>query len=309
MEVDNQTAKRGPYTLDDVLNADTEFSEDELNELLAENVYGVWDPIKEPLTPAYIEEAKRESIVCYSQIPMFDYGLGKESNYQAISDFYGSAIPRQIQEERRNNGGRISKKLWQKMKDIRTKKRPPEKYGFHKKQDHEPDEVKSEKKETDPVKPKPTKKPDLKIKRRERQPGDDYFMMIERGVILNEDYRERFKGPGTVYEWIWANIVRDQWKDTEAYPIKEKYFDKGYLVYCSTYGKIAKECGMSKNTVHSYIKLFEKDGVVKTRQYIPNGKKQGQTVFILGTWKMVNGDVVETYYRSSVYLTPKPVKK
>lgn len=65
---------------------------------------------------------------------------------------------------------------------------------------------------------------------------------------------------------------------------------------------------MSKNTVHGYIKAFEKAGIVEIRNYIPDGKTQSQTVFILGTWTKVNGEVVESYRRDSVFITPKPVK-
>jgi hypothetical protein len=146
------------------------------------------------------------------------------------------------------------------------------------------------------------------VVRRDRQKGDDYFLPLERGIIRNETYRKLFKGPSVVYEWLWANIVRDQWRDSKAYPIKEKYYDKGYLAYCSTYRRIAKECHMSKNTIHGYINAFEKAGVIKTRNYIPDGKIQGQTVFILGTWTKVKGEIIETYFRDEVFITPKPVK-
>lgn len=126
-------------------------------------------------------------------------------------------------------------------------------------------------------------------------------MKTERGLVRNESYREIFKGPGTVYEWLWANIVREQWKDTEQYPIKARYYDNGFLVYCSTFGRIAKACGMSKTTVHRYIQVFMDAGIVKTEKIIPKEKKQGQTVFILGEWKVKNGEVVETYYRDEVF--------
>ena len=111
-----------------------------------------------------------------------------------------------------------------------------------------------------------------------------------------------------MYEWLWANIVRHQWRDSKAYPIKAEYYDKGYLAYCSTYGKIAKECGMSRNTVITYINDFKKAKIVETKWHYPPGKKQAQTVFILGTWKKVNGEIVESYFRDSVFITPKPVK-
>jgi hypothetical protein len=152
-------------------------------------------------------------------------------------------------------------------------------------------------------------KPKVKVIRRERQKGDDYFLLLERGIVRNETYRKLFKGPGLVYEVLWANIVRDQWRDSKAYPIKEKYYDNGYLAYCSTYGKIAKECGMSRNTVISYINAFKDAGIIELKWHYPPGKKQGQTVFILGTWTKVKGKIVESYFRDSVFITPKPVKK
>jgi len=152
------------------------------------------------------------------------------------------------------------------------------------------------------------KKTTIKVEQRQRQTGDDYFLKIERGVIRNETYRKIFKGPSVVYEWLWANIVRNQWVDNKTYPIKEKYFSKGYLAYCSTYGKIAKDCGMSKNTVHRYIKDFNEAGIVKLEPYVPEGKKQGQTVFILGAWEKVDGEIIETYYRDKIFITPKSIK-
>ena len=300
----------GPFIFgDDTLPQDNNdrLSDEEMAELVAElEELKKNDSLEELSLEQMIENARK----CYSKIPMFDYGLGKMSNEQAVADFYGQAIVDQIKKEREDSyenrledrkPGQISKKLWQRMKDIRAGRLPkakPVKYPDQCKPKNEPQKEKPEEKE----------KPEIEVERRERQKGDDYFMTLERGVIRNETYRQLFKGPGTVYEWLWANIVRDQWKDTKAYPIKEKYHDKGYLAYCSTYGKIAKECGMSKNTVRKYIEDFEKAGVVTTELLVPDGKKQGQTVFILGTWKRVGGERVESYYRDSVFITPKPVK-
>jgi len=268
-----------------------------------------------------LEQAIQESIEAYSQIPMFDYGTGKMSNVQAIADFYGWAIVRQIEKEKEYSynhrlkdqpPGHISKKLWQRMNDIRAGRLPkaaPIQY-VNKSKDLKP---KSEPLSTEVVavedQPQTEEKPKIEVVKRERQKGDDYFLSLERGIIRNETYRKLFKGPGTVYEWLWANIVRDQWRDNKAYPIKEKYYDKGFLAYCSTYGKIAKECGMSRNTVISYINAFKDAGIIEVKWHYPPGKKQGQTVFILGTWRKVKDEIVETYYRDSVFITPKPVKK
>jgi hypothetical protein len=266
-----------------------------------------------------LEEMIEDSRQAYSQISMYDYGLGKKSNQQDIADFYGWAIVKQILNEidesyenklHDREPGQISRKLWQRMKDIRAGRLPkaePIKYKNHIKPKpvqsiHLPDNNK------DTAEPPKEKKKPFKVQKRQRQKGDNYFLTIERGIIRNESYRKIFKGPSVVYEWLWANIVRDQWRDSKTYPIKEKYHDKGFLAYCSTYGKIAKECTMSKNTVHAYIKSFEDAGIIRTESYVPEGKKQGQTVFILGTWKSVNGDRVESYYRDHVFITQKPVK-
>ena len=272
-----------------------------------------------PPEPPTLEQMIEESRQSYSEINMFDYGRGKMSNEQAMADFYGWAIVRQIREEIEysydhklddQKPGQISKKLWQRMKDIRAGKLPkakPIKYENKCKPDQKKPELLVDKKPK-ATKPKEKKKCTIKVEQRQRQKGDDFFLMLERGVIRNETYRKIFKGPSVVYEWLWANIVRNQWVDNKTYPIKEKYFSKGYLAYCSTYGKIAKDCGMSKNTVHRYIKDFNEAGIVKLEPYVPEGKKQGQTVFILGAWEKVDGEIIETYYRDKIFITPKSIK-
>lgn len=308
----------GPFQFSDGQDGES-CSDEELDQYLAElDEYKRQNPPELPTLEEMIKSSERY----YSQIRMWDYGLGKMSNEQAIADFYGGAIVRKIKEDIEysynhnlpdQKPGQISKKLWQRMKDIRAGKRPKEKQKYtdqckHLRQQKEPHcTTKSEPTEIEP-KPEKKEKPKIEVKKRERQKGDDYFLPTERGIIRNETYRKLFKGPSVVYEWLWANIVRSQWRDSKAYPIKEKFYDKGYLAFCSTYGKIAKECGMSKNTVHAYIKSFEKAGIIKTKLYVPDGKTQGQTVFILGTWTMVKGERVELYYRDSVFVTPKPVK-
>lgn len=276
---------------------------------------------KNPLQPPTLEEMIQDSRQAYSEIDMFDYGTGKMSNMQAMADFYGWAIVHQIEEEKKycynhrledQPTGHISKNLWQEIKDIRAGRLPkpkPVKYKDKCKGLRPKPEPTTGNKESAESNPRKKEKPKIEVIRRERQKGDDYFLPLERGIVRNETYRKLFKGPGVVYEWLWANIVRDQWRDTKAYPIKEKYYDNGFLAYCSTYGKIAKECGMSKTTVITYIKDFVKAKIIETELLVPEGKKQGQTVFILGTWAKVKGEIKETYFRDSVFITPKPSKK
>ena len=216
-----------------------------------------------------------------------------------MSEFYGLDLLNRVRAEIREScnlpdhireTGQISKELWQELRDVRAGKKPHPKSTIKKKNNWKeiPEPTKTKKKESKTI----------EIIQRERQPGDDYFMITERGVIRNRSYRELFKGPGTVYDWIWANLVRSEWIDTKGYPIKEKYYDKGLLAYCSTPGKIGKECGMSKNTVKKYIDKFEKAGIFKVDYLIPEDGKRGQSVFVLGTWKkakvMKDGKLTDT---------------
>jgi len=256
--------------------------------------------------PEYLEKAKQDAIESYSRIPMYDFGLGQMSNEYAMSEFYGLDLVNRIRAELREScnlpdhireTGQISKELWQELKDIRAGKRTNFKSIIKKKNNSR--EI------SEPAKTKKNESKTIEITQRERQPGDDYYMITERGVIRNRSYRELFQGPGTVYEWIWANLVRSEWIDTRGYPIKEKYYDKGFLAYCSSYRKIAKDCGLHKNKVKEYIDNFKKAGVIKVEHLIPERKKQGRSVFILGEWKTIDGERHEFFYKDKVFLTSK----
>ena len=272
---------------------------------------------EESKDPAFWEEVFKDANEISSRTPMYDFGLGKMSNEQAMLDFYGFKIVQRIWREisEANNlpnhvreVGQISTKLWQELKDVRAGRIPNPKLATKKKNagkrtadPSNSDEKKSES-STQPKKKEPKK---VEVVQRERQKGDDYYMRRERGVIRNKSYRELLKGPGTVYEWIWANLVRSEWIDTKGYPIKEKYYDKGLLAYCSSYRKIAKECGLHKNKVQEYIDDFKEAGIIKVEHLIPEGKKRGQSVFILGEWKEVNGKAIERYFIDEIFLSEK----
>lgn len=271
--------------------------------------------------PEYWEKVKQDANEISSRTPMYDFGLGQMSNELAMLDFYGLEIVQRIWHEisEANNlpnsvreVGQISTKLWQELKDIRAGRIPNPKSTSKKKKagKHTVDPSNSgEKKSESSTKPKKKESKKVEIVQRERQKGDDYFMITERGVIRNKSYRELFKGRGIVYEWLWANLVRDTWIDTKGYPIKEKYYDRGLFAYCSTPGKIGRDCGgMSKNTVEKYIKEFEEAGIIKIDYLVREGNEQGQRVYILGEWKKVNGEIIERYYRDEVFLSEKPVK-
>lgn len=276
--------------------------------------------IEEHNTPEYREKVIQEAVEFYSKIPMYDFGLGKMSNMHAISEFYGSEIMNRIEEEisesyclhdQVRKTGHISKELWQELRDIRAgrKSRPKSNKNKNSVGKCSADPQNNENKTTEsPKKPKKKRPESVEIIQRERQKRDDYFLRTERGVVLNRTYREFFGGRTIVYEWLWANLVRKGWIDQKGYPIKKEYYDKGLLAYCSTPAKIADECALVKNTVIKYLDQFKKAGIIKVEHLVPKGEKRGQSVFILGEWKEVDGEPVERFYRDEIFLSEKPVK-
>jgi hypothetical protein len=146
---------------------------------------------------------------------------------------------------------------------------------------------------------------------------DDYFLKITRGVIRNDIYRKIFsaKGRSVVYEYLWANIVRNGWKDKPGYPLKERYYDKGYLAHSSSYTKIGEKCFLDKNTVNIILHEFHALNIIQLIFMEPKGRKNGQFVAILGTWEMQYNaikqkeDPVETYFRDDVFYLNNSGKK
>lgn len=262
------------------------------------------------------EELIASSIKTYSAIPMFDFGLGEKTNHQAIMDFYGyelyKRMVREINESYegpsdKREPGHITKELWQMLRDLRAGRKPKSK------QAKSPIQSRPTKPETPSTAEAPVQdgqKAPIPERRRQRQPGDDYVLQTERGLIRNAHYRDLFKGPGTVYEFIWANMVRKGWHDTDEFPIRKMYHDdRKLLVYCTSFRNLARQCKMSVNTVIEIVRRFEAAGIIKTEPYTPSGKKQAQTVLILGYWTGSGTTYKEHYYRDEVLLSPNVAKK
>ena len=140
--------------------------------------------------------------------------------------------------------------------------------------------------------------------------NDDYFLKVTRGVVRNDIYRKifAFKGRSVVYEYLWANIVRNGWKDKPGYPLKERYYDEGLLVHSSSYSKVGEKCFLDKNTVKKILHdEFHPLGIIHLVFLESKGYRNGQFVAILGTWtKEYNAlkskeEVIETYFRDEVF--------
>ena len=256
------------------------------------------------------DQIKQDSIDCYSEIQMYDFGLGKMSNEQAMADFYGWEMVRRIRrdiEESHNLSddvrqvGQISKKLWQELRDIRTGKKTPSKKIAG--------EIKPAVDSREKTTSKPRSRPKaIEVQKRDRKAGDHYFLKTTRGLVRNETYRAVFakKGRSVVYEWLWANIARKGWVDKPGYPIKERYFDKGYLAHCSSFRHVAKQCWLDKGTVATILHEFNDLGIIKLEFLKIDGKRQRQFVAVLGQWSKDNrGQIQEILYRDQVFLSEK----
>ena len=143
---------------------------------------------------------------------------------------------------------------------------------------------------------------------RQRQKGDDFFLMLQRGVFLDPEFRKTFKSPFTVYGWLWSHIVRKGWIDKKGYPIKKNYYANKLLAYSSSLTKIAKECFMDKDTAKKYIDLLKEKEIIRVDYIFPGGKKQPQGVYILGEWMEYKGKITEVLYLTHGFLSQKQVK-
>jgi len=123
--------------------------------------------------------------------------------------------------------------------------------------------------------------------------GDKFFMKKTRSMIRNKEYRKMFNGPGGLYEYLWANIIRAEMKN-DIYSIYNKYYNKGFLASSCSFRKLSKECHMDKNTIKSHIDAWEKRGVIKKDKL--GQKNRGQYIYILGTWQYLNGVKSERLY-------------
>lgn len=247
---------------------------------------------------------------------IYDPGFGKMMTTGNIQKYYGNNILKRLKKEQKESlssectrdKNHVSPGLYREMKQIVAKKtadsekKKKELLSEARKLEDIPLEREANKGTSDYQRPQEQKAsvPQKSL------PGDVYFLKTHRGMIRNEGYRELFKGPHLVYEWLWANIARHGWKDTEGYPIKAKYFDNGYLAYSTSISEIAKQCGMSKATVNKYIQSFVEAEVLVVDHLKPQGKKRGQSVFILGEWKINpgTGKPEETYYRETIFMMP-----
>ena len=132
--------------------------------------------------------------------------------------------------------------------------------------------------------------------REERFTDRKFFMKKFRHIIRNNEYRKAFGGPGLVYEYLWAYIVRAR-MSSDVCNIYDKYYNKGFLACTHSLRKLSKECHIDKNTIMKYTGMWEKSGIIKIDK-ISTGIKnhKSQCIYILGTWQYMEGVKRERLY-------------
>jgi hypothetical protein len=241
---------------------------------------------------------------------LYDPLHGNIRHVEYFEKYYGKAILKRIEKETRearkagflNPEEAYSKELVEEIRAIMIKKFPTS--GFEITKPINMNSIK-EFQSFIGVCPEPPEIQDEENIKRRSQKGDEFFIMLKRGVFLNPEFRKIFKGPFTVYAWLWSNIVRKGWIDKKGYPIRKNYYENGLLAYSSSLTKIAKDCFMDKDTVKKYIDLLKEKEIIRVDYICPEGKKQPQGVYILGEWGESDGQITETLYLTHVLLSQK----
>ena len=141
------------------------------------------------------------------------------------------------------------------------------------------------------------------VRKKESFIGDKFFMKKSRSMIRNNEYRKIFNGPGTLYEYLWANIIRAK-MGGDIYNLYGRYYDKGFLATTVSVRKLAVECNMDKNTVKKYTRMWEKLSLIKIDKTPAETKNQHQYIYILGTWQYMEGVKKERLYIEDEFEQP-----
>jgi len=101
-----------------------------------------------------------------------------------------------------------------------------------------------------------------------------------------------------LYTMLVDNIVRNDWIDHKGYPLKKKYYNNNTLVCSYSSETLQKRCGVGRRVYDKWIKVLKDANWI----VISRGVRDGQKVYVLGTWEIINDKYTETLYK---YITTK----
>jgi hypothetical protein len=128
--------------------------------------------------------------------------------------------------------------------------------------------------------------------------GKTYEQRIPKSVIVSEQYRKVFKSPRTVYDFLWANIVRGN-MNNDKLNIKGNYYDRGKLACSFPLKIIAGNCFMNIHTAERYVDILEESGIIKVENLKIDAHRT-QNVYILGWWRDEGGSIKEHLFLQEV---------
>jgi len=120
--------------------------------------------------------------------------------------------------------------------------------------------------------------------------GDDYEQRIPKWVMKSNVYIEAFKGPKTVYDYLWRSIIRAP-TTSDNYNVYENYYCRGQLACAPSIKTIAKNCDISESSAKRYLNHLKKHGLIQVfttpSKYIPKSPRDKKyndikNIYVLG---------------------------
>ena len=120
--------------------------------------------------------------------------------------------------------------------------------------------------------------------------GDNYEQRTPKWVMKNNVYIEAFKGPKTVYDYLWRSIVRAP-TTNDKYNVYENYYCRNQIACAPSIKTIAKNCNISESSAKRYLNHLKGCGLIQKfttpSQYIPKAPKDKKyndikNIYVLG---------------------------
>lgn len=120
--------------------------------------------------------------------------------------------------------------------------------------------------------------------------GDDYEQRTPKWVMKSKVYMEAFKGPKTVYDYLWRSIIRAPSIGDE-YNVYENFYCRNQLACAPSIKKIAQSCNISESSTKRYLNHLKEYGLIQVfttpSKYIPKSPKDKKyndikNIYVLG---------------------------
>lgn len=119
-------------------------------------------------------------------------------------------------------------------------------------------------------------------KKEESYTGDKYEFRVEKWIMKSRVYNEAFKGPWTVYSYLWNNIIRAPMV-RDKYNVYETYYCNGQLACSVSIDTVAAKCNLSRGSAWRYLNSLINSGVIqKMTIKIGGPNRTHKNIYILG---------------------------